>query len=90
MRRYKSAENGCCDLAEVYPQILVITAIRDGNAGGHVNEELVDNQSLCAKCDELIGRQTTEVAQFLRFCHIGRDVFGAKYCGERQIFVWQF
>jgi hypothetical protein len=54
-----------------------------------VNKELVNDQSLYTKCDKLVGWQTAEIAQFVRFCDSRRDVFGTKYGRERQILAWQ-
>ncbi|MGB6874926.1 MAG: hypothetical protein WBD87_02725 [Candidatus Acidiferrales bacterium] len=50
-----------------------------------MNQQLVDNQSLYAKRDKLLGRQAAEVAQLIGSRNGGGDVFGAKYCRERQI-----
>jgi hypothetical protein len=45
----------------------------------------MNDQPIHAKRDKLLGRETAEIAQFVRFRNAGCDVLGSKYGGERQI-----
>src|SRR6476646_2246643 len=89
MRRDESIENCCGNTAKVFAQILVVAAVRNSNYGRYVNKQLVNDQSLHAKCDEFFGRQAAEVTQFICFCSAGRDVLIAKNRRERQILARQ-
>ena len=76
---YKSIENCCSNLAEIPAQILVITAVGHCYAGRHLNKQFMNSQSLRAKCDKLLNRQTAEVSQFICFRDAGRNVISAEY-----------
>src|SRR5262249_13093267 len=89
MRCYKSIKDGCSDLAEVSAQVLVITAIGDGKAGRHVNQQFVNDQTIGAKGDKLMHRQAAVVAQLMRFRDAGRNVLAAEYRRKRQILARQ-
>src|SRR5262245_25288196 len=82
-------ENGCGDLAEVFSQILVITAVGYGDAGRDMNEQFVDDQPVGAKRDQLVHREAAVVAQLMRFCDTGRDVLAAEYRRKRQMLARQ-
>jgi hypothetical protein len=45
----------------------------------------MNDQPLHAKRDKFLGRETAEIAQFVRFRNAGCDVLGAKYRRERQV-----
>ena len=71
MGRNISIENCCGDFTKASAQVLVVSTVRDRKTGGHVNEQFVHNQSLGAKRDKFMHRQTTVVGQFLRFRDAG-------------------
>ena len=71
MRCNISIENGARDFTKISAQVLVVTTVGHTNAGGHVNEQLVYDQSVGAKRDKFMHRQTTVVAQFTRFRDAG-------------------
>src|SRR5664280_989549 len=85
MGRNISIENGRSDFTKISAQVLVVATVRDRNTCGHVNEQFVDNQSVSTKRDKFIHRQTTVVAQFMRFRNAGRNVLAPEYCREWQI-----
>src|ERR1022692_4660851 len=85
MGRNISIENGCGYFTKVSTQVRVVTTVRDCNAGGHVNEQFVDNQSVGTKRDKFIHRQTTVVALLMHFRNAGRNVLASEYCREWQI-----
>src|SRR5262249_9337136 len=89
MRRDESIENCCGNTAEVFAQILVVAPVRNRYSGRYVNEQLVNDQSLHAKCNKFLRRQAAEVTQFICLCSAGCDVLIAKNRRERQILAWQ-
>ena len=64
MRHDISIEDGCSDFAKGFAQVFV-AAVGDGNAGRHLNEELMDNQSVRAKRDQFVLGQAAVLAQFM-------------------------
>src|SRR4051794_18104327 len=90
MGRNIPLENGAGHSTEVSPQVLVVPTVRDGNAGYHMNEQFMDNQSVLAKCDKFTHRQTTVAAEFMRFRNARRNVLTPKYSRERQKLSRQF
>src|SRR3974390_1647528 len=85
MWRNISIENGRGYFTEVSTQVLVGPPVWDSKTGGHVNEQFMDNQSLGAKRDKFMHRQTTVVAQFMRCRYAGRNVLAHEHCREWQI-----
>src|SRR5262249_53882525 len=76
-------ENRRGDPTEVLTQILIVEAVRNSNAGRHMNQQFVNDKPLHTKRHEFLGRETAEVTQFVCFCCRGCDVLSAKYCRER-------
>ena len=67
MGRNISIENGASDDTKVSAQVFVVPAVRDSNAGRHLDEQFVDDQSIGAKRDKLLHGQTAVVADVIRF-----------------------
>ena len=64
MRRNIAIENGCRDFTKGFAQVFIAT-VGDGNAGGHLNEQFMNDQSIGAKRDQLVRGQPAVLAQFL-------------------------
>ena len=78
MRRDVAVENGGRDRAKIPAEVFVVAAVGDGYAGGHVDEQFVDDEALVAERDKVVRRQPAILAQLKRLRDAGRDILAAK------------
>jgi len=85
MGRNMLVENGRSHATKVPAQIFLARPVGHGKAAGYANQQLMDDQPLGAKRDELVRRQTAIVAQLVRLGRGGRNVLGPENRRQRQI-----
>jgi len=90
MRSDVFGENGRGDFTKIPAEVLVVVAVGDGETGGHVNQQLVDDEPVGTKGNKLLRGQTAIVAKLERFGHAGRHVLTSKHGCERQERARQF
>jgi len=85
MGRNMLVENGRSHATKVPAQIFLVRPVGHGKAAGYAKQQLMDDQPLGAKRDELVRRQTAIVAQLVRLGRAGRNVLGPENRRQRQI-----